>query len=195
MVLCLISDAAYLVLPDARSRCATLFTLTDKPTTHPPNPLPNSSVHVMVKTIKGVPASASEVETSGIFLGAQEAFPVITTLIEMGHPQPTNGTPIETDKSTAHDILTAQVRMKRSKAFDMRYHWIKDRIAQKRFLLCWAQGKHNRADYFTKHFPPSHHQKMRLEYLQEVRTLVSNYITSHVRGCVPPSTYVGLYYV
>ena len=62
----------------------------------------------MIKTIKGVDASASETETRGIFLGAQEACPIITTLIEMGHPQPANGTPLETDNSTAHDILTAQ---------------------------------------------------------------------------------------
>ena len=154
MILCLISDATYLVLPDACNSCATLFILTHKPTTNPPNHLPNGPVHVMVKTIKGVPASYSEAETGGIFLGTQEAFPVITTLIEMVHPQPPNGTPLETDNSTAHDILTAQVRMKRSKDFDMRYHWIKDGISQNQFFLYWAQGKLNRADYFTKHFLP-----------------------------------------
>ena len=108
----------------------------------------------MVKTIKSVSASASEAETGGIFLGAQEACPVITTLIEMGNPQPPNGTPLETNNSTACDILTAQVRMKLSKAFDMRYHWIKDCISQNQFFLYWAQGKLNRADYFTKHFLP-----------------------------------------
>jgi hypothetical protein len=37
-----------------------------------------------------------------------------TALSEMGHPQP--ATPLETDNSTAHGILCAQVRMKRSKA-------------------------------------------------------------------------------
>ena len=57
----------------------------------------------------------------------------------MNHPQPVTGTPIENDKSTANDILTAQVRMKRSKAFDMRYHWIKDIIAQKQLNLYWAR--------------------------------------------------------
>ena len=187
MILCLVSDAAYLVLPNARSRCATLFVLTDKLTTYPPTPKPNGPLHVMVKTIKGVPASAAEAETGGIFLGAQEACPIITALIELGHPQPSTGTPLETDNSTANDILTAQVRMKRSKAFDMRYHWIKDRIEQKQFSLYWAKGILNRADYFTKHFPPAHHKQMRYQYLQRVHTLLSNYIAFHVRGCVPPS--------
>ena len=135
MILCLVSYAAYLVLPNARSRCATLFTLTNKPNTYPPKPTPNGPLHVMVKTIKGVPASAAEAETGGIFLGAQEACPIITALIELGNPQPSIGTPLETDNSTANDILTAQVRMKRSKAFDMRYHWIKDQIEQNQFSL------------------------------------------------------------
>ena len=58
-------------------------------------------------------------------MGAQEAVPMITAPEELGHPQPPTGIPLETDNSTAHDILKAQVRMKLSKAFDMRYHWLK----------------------------------------------------------------------
>jgi hypothetical protein len=130
MILCIIADAAYLVLPtNAHSRCAGMYFLTDKPTSNPPDPKPNGAVHVLCKTLRGVPASAAEAETGGLFLNGQEAVPIITALEEMGHKQPITGTPIETDNSTAHDILKAQVRMKRSKAFDMRYHWLKDRIA------------------------------------------------------------------
>jgi hypothetical protein len=161
MILCIIADAAYLVLPNARSRCAGMYFLTDKPTSDPPDPKPNGAVHVLCKTLRGVPASAAEAETGGLFLNGQEAVPIITALEEMGHKQPITGTPIETDNSTAHDILKAQVRMKRSKAFDMRYHWLKDRIAQSQFNLYWAPGKDNKADYYTKHFPPSHHKAER----------------------------------
>ena len=119
----------------------------------------------MVKTIKGVPASAAESETGGIFLGAKEACPILAALVEMGHPWPATGTPLETDNSTANDILTSQVCMKRSKALDMRYHWIKDQIEQNQFFLYWSQGILNRADYFTKHFPPVHHRQMRYQYI------------------------------
>ena len=52
MILCLVSDAAYLVFPNARSKCVTLFTLNNNPTTHPPQPTPNGPLHVMVKTIR-----------------------------------------------------------------------------------------------------------------------------------------------
>ncbi len=81
----------------------------------------------------------------------------------MGHKQPPTGTPLETDSSTAHDILRAKVRMKRSKAFDMKYHWLRYHIAQSQFNLYWAAGKSNRADYFSKHFPPIHHKNERFQ--------------------------------
>jgi hypothetical protein len=73
--------------------------------------------------------------------------------------------------------------MKRSKAFDMRYHWLNDRIKRLQFNLYWAPGKLNQADYFTKHHPPSHHKLMQYLYLQRppVRPL-----TPHLRGCVSP---------
>jgi len=50
-------------------------------------------------------------------IGAQEDTPIINTLIELGHPQPTLGTPIKTDNSSAHDNQKAPVHMKHSKAF------------------------------------------------------------------------------
>jgi hypothetical protein len=183
MILYIVADAAYLVLPNARSRCAGLYFLSNQPTTNPPTPKPNGAVHVLCKTIRGVPASAAEAETGGLFLNGQEAVPIITALKELGHPQPVTGTPLETDNSTAHDILRAQVRMKRSKAFDMRYHWLKDRIQRLQFNLYWAPGKLNKADYFTKHHPPSHHRLMRYLYLQRPPVRPA---TPHLRGCVSP---------
>jgi hypothetical protein len=84
MILCMVADAAYLVLPDARSRCAGLYFLTDYPTTDPPKPKMNGAVHVLCKTLRGVPASAAKAETGGLFLNGQEAVPIITALEEMG---------------------------------------------------------------------------------------------------------------
>ena len=188
MILCIIADAAYLVLPNARSRCAGVYFLSDLPTSSPPDPKPNGAVHVLCKTLRGVPASAAEAETGGLFLNGQEAVPIITALEEMGHKQPLSGTPLETDNSTAHDILKAQVRMKRSKAFDMRYHWLKECIARSQFNLYWAPGKANKADYYTKHFPPSHHKLERYHrwHLQRPATPLHLLLTTHLRGCVSP---------
>jgi len=112
------------------------------------------------------------------FLGAQEAVPILKTLVELVHPQTSLGTPIKTDNSTAHDILTAQVRLKRHKAFNMHDHWIKDRIAQGKFNLFWASGKQNHGDYFAKHHPPAQHLLMHPLYLHTANCV------SHMRGCV-----------
>ena len=187
MILAVCSDAAYLVLPNARSRAAGHFFLTDLPgaISSPPNPKLNGAVHVLCKTIRTVAASASEAETGSLFLNAQEAVPMRTALVEMGHPQPPSGTPLETDNSTALGILHAHVRLKKSKAFDMRYHWLRDRISQKQFNLYWSPGKTNSADYFSKHHPPTHHKLMRYQYLQ--RALAAHAAPPPVRGCVSPN--------
>ena len=37
---------------------------------------------------------------------------------------------MKTDSATSHGILTGNMRRKKSKAFDMRFHWMKDRILQ-----------------------------------------------------------------
>jgi hypothetical protein len=107
MILSVCSDAAYLVLPNARSRAAGLFFLSDRhsTTSNPPSPKLNGPIHVLCKTLRTVAASASEAETGALFLNAQEAVPMITALQEMGHPQPVGGTPLETDNATAHGIL------------------------------------------------------------------------------------------
>ena len=73
-------------------------------------------------------ASASEAETGGLYLGARHVCPICIVFIELGHPQPENYTPFETYNSTAYGILTSNMCAKLSKAFDMRYWWIKDRI-------------------------------------------------------------------
>jgi hypothetical protein len=189
MILAVCSDAAYLVLPNVGSRTAGHFFLTTLPsaTSSPPTPTSNGAVHVLCKTIRTVAASASEAKTGSLFLYAQEAVPMITALEEMGHAQPSVDTPIETDNSTAHGILHAHVRLKKSKAFDMRYNWLKDRIAQKQFHLYWAPGKLNSALYFSKHHPPAHHKPMRSRYRQ--RALAVHVAPPSVRGCFSPFLY------
>ena len=97
MILYVVSDAAYLVLPKSCSCCAGLFYLSDYPTQNSPTPKPNGAFHILCKTLLTVPASAAEVETGGLFLNAQETIPIITALHELGHLQPSNGSPLETD--------------------------------------------------------------------------------------------------
>jgi hypothetical protein len=36
---------------------------------------------------------------------------------------------------------------------DMRFHWVKCRVEQGQFIVRWAPGKNNYADFFTKLHP------------------------------------------
>jgi Reverse transcriptase (RNA-dependent DNA polymerase). len=179
MILWIDSDAAYLVAPQARSRVGGHFKLSSKPQNPLQNPPNNGPVHVECTLLRQVVAAASEAELGATFINAQKAIPMRQALIDMGHPQPP--TPIKTDNSTAHGILTSLVKQKRPKAFDMRFYWLKDRIAQQQFQVYWKPGKQNLADYVTKHHLPTHHRIMRPKYLLNLVKSVAL-----MRGCVTP---------
>ena len=86
-------------------------------------------------------ASAAEAEYGALFLNVKAAVQIRTTLIEMHHPQPT--TPIQVENSTALVIANKSIKQKRSKAMDMRFHWIQDRIIQEHFNVFWKPGPTN----------------------------------------------------
>ena len=180
MHLYLESDAAYLVLPRSRSRRAVYYYLGNRLQSSTDKPAINGAVHVLCKTIPNVVSSAAEAETGGIYHGAREAVPMIDALIEMGHPQDPNGVLITTYTSTAHGILTSTMRAKLSKAYDMHYHWINNRILKKQFQLRWDKGSNNLTNYFTKHHLPAHHMSMRPLYLQANTTLQSQHWRARV---------------
>ena len=180
MHLYLESDAAYLVLPRACSRCAVYYYLGDRLQSSTDKPAINGAVHVLCKTIPNVVSSAAEAETGGIYHGAREAVPMIVALIEMGHAQYPKGVLITTNNSTAHGILTSTTRSKLLKSYDIHYHWIKDHILKKQFQLRWDKGSNNLADYFTKHHPPAHNMRMRPLYLQANATLQSQHWRARV---------------
>ena len=177
------SDAAYLVLPKARSRGAGHFYLSDTPPKSDikPSPTPNGPIHTECVTLRNVMTSAAEAETQTVYHNGKVAIPIRNTLAELGHPQPP--TPIKTDNSTACGILNSSMRQKRSKAFDMKIYFMKDRIQQKDFRLYWDRGPNNWADYFTKHHPPSHHKLMQPKYLR-INKHVASSLQALAQGCV-----------
>jgi hypothetical protein len=48
-----------------------------------------------------------------------------------------------------------------SKAFDMRFHWVKDRVKANDIKAEWRAGNLNIADYLTKDHPMKHFLGMR----------------------------------
>jgi hypothetical protein len=70
----------------------------------------------------------------------------------MGHMQPP--TPIQTDNSCAAGIANNTVKQRRSKAIDLNFYWVRDRVNQKYFNFNWQCGSDNLSDHFTKHIVP-----------------------------------------
>ena len=52
-----------------------------------------------------------------------------------------------------------------SKAMDILFYWLRDRVRQKQIYVFWKNGYLNLADYVTKHHPTQHHRAMRPTYL------------------------------
>ena len=117
-------------------------------------------------------ASATEAEMGGLFYNAKDGAMLRTVLEEMGHPQ--GATPIQTDNTCAAGIVNATVKQRRSKAIDMRFYWVRDRVNQGQFLVHGRRGADNLADYFTKHHSPAHHRLMRSRYLLDLHQPLSS---------------------
>ena len=160
MVMKIHTDASYLSEPQAKSRVGGHFYLGSKPTQIMDN---NGSILNTATILRHVVVSAAEAEYAGIFLNAQSAVALREALKEMGHMQPPK--PICTDNTIAAGIANKTTKPKMSKSMDLRFHWIQDKIAQKQFNVFWKPGCYNRADYFSKHHHPSHHQRLRTDFL------------------------------
>jgi hypothetical protein len=111
MILHIHSDASYLSVSNARSHIGGLSILN------------------VAAVIKNMVASAAESEVGACFHNAQSGTPLRVTLTELGHAQPP--TPLRTDNLTAYVIVNKKIKQKQSKAMDMRYHWLTDRVRLK----------------------------------------------------------------
>ena len=162
MVLGIDSDAAYLVAPKARSRIAGYFQLTSgfrSPT------FINGPILIECKTFRHVVASSAEAETAGLFHNCQTAISLCYLLQAIGHPQ--SATPVKTDNTTALAFVRNNITQKRSRSWDMRYYWLREKEQDGVFDIYWYNSNNNDADYYTKHHPATYHQHIRPRYVHD----------------------------
>ena len=76
--------------------------------------------------MRNIMVSAAEAKYDTLFVNAQISVPIHTTLYKMGWKQ--GPTAIQVDNYTAVGISTKEFRQNKSKAVDMGFYWIKDRI-------------------------------------------------------------------
>jgi hypothetical protein len=161
MILNIHSDASYLSEKESKSRAGGFFYMGSK--TDKANRLTNGAILIISTVLKHIISSAAEAEIGAVFLNAKEGTFLCTTLEELGHPQPP--TPLETDNTTATGYSNGTIKQKRTRAMDMRFYWVKDRVKQGQFHVYWGPEYQHLADYFTKHHSMAHHKRMREIYI------------------------------
>ena len=137
MILHIHSNASYLSKPRACSRAGGDYFLGD---THPDMSKPpttrlrlNGSIRSISRIMSNVMGSAAKAKIGAAYINGQEAVPIRTLLLKLGHPQP--ATPIQVDNSTANGFANDSIKQKRLKAIDVRLYWIRNSTSQGRFLM------------------------------------------------------------
>ena len=131
------SDASYLAVKGAKSRIAGHFNL--EPAKNYFNTTPqNGPVITECVTLKNVVCSAAEAECGGLFHNCQKAIEIRRQLEALGHPQ--KRTEVKTDNSTANSFVHATMQLKRSKTWDMRWNWLREKAQQHIFKILWEKG-------------------------------------------------------
>ena len=142
-------------------------------------PLNNGAVLNIAHIIKHVMTSATEADLAALYIMAREAVYIRIVLEEMRHKQPP--APLQTDNLMADTVVNRKMQPKRTKAMDMRFHWLRDREYQEQFRIYWRPGKLNYADYWTKHHPAKHHENTRKDFFDAAHS-VGNAVARAVTG-------------
>jgi hypothetical protein len=141
--------------------------------------LTNGAMLIIRKVLKHVMSSEAEAELWAVFINAKEGAVLRKTLEELGYPQPP--TSMETHNNTATGYSNGTIKRKRTKAMDMRFYWIKDRVKQGQSNVYWGPGYQNLADYFTKHHSPAHHKRISEIYIHADKQLINRQRNSKFR--------------
>ena len=119
MILAVHSDVSYLSEIKACSRAGGHFFCSANEI----QPSNNGAILKVSQTIKAIMTSAAEAELGSLYINSHEAVPLRHLPEEMGYPQPP--TPIKINNTTALRFVKHTIQPKRTKAMDMRFHWLR----------------------------------------------------------------------
>ena len=171
MQLNLDSNTAYLIAEKAKSRIAHYFYCSNSRQNQKPKQTLNAPILVECKLLQHVVTSAAEAKIGALLYNCQTVVDICNMLQALGHPQ--QPIPVNTDNSMAASFVSRMVKTKRSKAWDVQYHWLFEKQQDKMFYIYWDKGENNLAKYRTKYHSPSHHQMIRNKYILKILSLVS----------------------
>ena len=90
-------------------------------------------------------------------------------------------------------ICNNTIKRQNSRSMNGQYFWLIDQVNLNTYLIVWAPGLENLADYFTKHFSAAHHRAVRPYYVQmtnsprtirKVNKEAEGTNSAQLRGCV-----------
>ena len=113
--------------------------------------------------MRNVLSSTMGAEPGTLFVKCQRGTSTGMALIKMGHAHPP--TPSVTDSATRDGFVNGNILQWRSRSIDKKFYWVRDRVRQRKCVVYWMAGEHNLEDYFTNHYPTSHHQAQRSTYI------------------------------
>jgi hypothetical protein len=153
MILNAYSDGSYLSVIRARSRaggCA-FFGWEDSSRL-------NGMIYAKSTILDVVVSSAAECEYGSLYLLARDMVWLREISRAVGYPQ--KATRLNTNNRCANGLANGIAKLSKSKAMDMRFHWLRDRVQQGHFEVSWIAGEQNIADFFTKALPASTHIRL-----------------------------------
>ena len=159
MILYAHSDASFLSEHFSNSRAAVVLSLGQLTLA-----LLMNIIRILTTKLDIIVGSAGEAETMTACLAGRTIIYIRNLLIDMGYPQPP--TLLTCDNETTVGILNETMKPIRSKCYDNRYFWLRDRIRHKQITLTWQSGKTNFADFFTKLHSLSYFEKEKLKFIQ-----------------------------
>ena len=61
----------------------------------------------------------------------------------------------------ADAVYNRKIQQQKTRAMDVRFHWLREREFQKQFKIYWRPGKGNYADNWKKHHTETHPKNKR----------------------------------
>jgi hypothetical protein len=153
------SDVSYLSVSKGRSRVGGIGFFGWK---NAPQRL-NGAVCTISKVLDVVVSSACEGEYGAAYMVARNAVWMRAIARALGYPQPP--TTILVDNTCAVGLANDTIKTARTKAIDVRFHWLRDRVRQQQFNIVWCPTGHNKADFFTKALPVHEHLSYQRDFV------------------------------
>ena len=115
----------------------------------------NGSVFTMSSVLDVVTSSACEGEYGAAYMVARHTVWIRAIARALGHPQ--DPTHLYCDNTCAVGLAGDTLKTAKTKAIDLRFHWLRDRVRQGQFHIIWVPTEDNLADFFTKALPVHQH--------------------------------------